>query len=340
MLFTGKIEDCKVRAFASLVNNEEQQMTVLDIVVRPGKQEVGLILPLPGSGREVSTYPAHLDDVALCFDDVMTEQMFEAGRSHRSKVMPRYFASFDDLIGGIFCPESVREYMRPYYAVGFSFLFVSFSQETATGPIAYIHQARDDKRLFIPGRSTEHLFDSDPHDDISYNHTVFTVNTTSAAGVPPFTRRIHTAFRWDLVRDAAFPEIESLHMFTHQGRHPNSDIYFASSSTPSDSRMYLGGDGSIFRDNTRLRILQYYPCGLRTFPIINGAYLTSPGNADPFHFGCSECHFDECMFPGTENWAIRVTDEVGTDTPTVLWVKVWEARHELGKVFLDLIEIK
>lgn len=313
-------------------------MTVLDLVVEPGKQEVGLILPMPGEGRVVSTYPAHLDDVAMCFDDAPTEQMFEASRSHRTEVNPRYFASVDALMEGIFCPELVREFIRSHYSVGFSFLFIVFSEETATGPIAYIHQARGDKRLFIPGRSTEHLFDTSNPDDISYNHTIFTVNTTLAAGVPPFTRCLHTAFRWDLVKDATFPTIERLHMFTHQGRHPNSDIYFASSLTRKDDRVYLGGDGSIFRDNTRLRILQYYPCGLRTFPIINGAYLTSPGMADPFHFGGAECHFDEHMLPETDEWAIRVTDEADTETPGVLWVKPWEIRYELGKAFLDLIE--
>lgn len=345
MIFTGKVEDCKVRAFACLVDAEEHQMTVLDLVVKPGKQEVGLILPLPGLGKLVSTYAAHIDDVSMCFDDMMSEQLFEAAQAHRTDISPQYFSTFDDLVGAIFCPDSVREYMRPLYATGFSFLFLSFSEETATGPIAYIHDARDDKRLFIPGRSTEHLFTEEPpaesisgSDDISYNHTVFTVNTR-AAGVPPFTRRIQNAFRWDLVPSIKFPTIDNLHMFTHQGKHPNSDVFFMSSSTPRDSRLYLGGDGALFRDNTRLRIVQYYPCGLRTFPIINGAYLTSPGESDPFHFGGSECQFDECQFPGTKDWAIRVIDEVDTETPIILWVKPWATRHELGKVFLDLIEV-
>lgn len=338
MIFTGKVEDCKVRAFACLVNNEEQQMTVLDLVVKPGKQEVGLILPLPGSGKVVSTYAAHIDDVAMCFDDMMSEQLFEAAQAHRSEMTTQYFSTFENLIQGIFCPESVCKYVRSLYATGFSFLFLSFSEETATGPIAYIHDARSDKRLFIPGRSTEHLFAEEPTtDDVAYDHTIFTVNTKEA-GIPPFTRRIQTAFRWDLVPDVKFPAIDNLHMFTHQGTHPNSDVFFMSSSTSCDNRLYLGGDGALFRDNTRLRIVQYYPCGLRTFPIINGAYLTSPGESDPFHFGGSECQFDECQFPGTEDWAIRITDEVDTETPTILWVKPWAIRHELGKCFLDLIE--
>lgn len=338
MLFTGKIDACKVRAFGCLVQDGTRQMTVLDFVVKLGKHEVSLILPVPRESELVPTYAGHLDDVALCFDDVMTEQVFEAAQRHRTDVTPRYFGDLASLGGAVFCPDSVSAFLRTHYDSGFSFWVLSFTEDTHTGPLSYTHPARADKRLFLPGRSTEHLFGEAESDDVSYDYMAFTVNTTSSAGVLPFTRRIHTAFRWDLIKDLTFPEIANLHMFSHTGTHPNSDIFFMSTDTPTDQRIYLGGDGSVFRDKTRLRIVQYFPCGLRTFPVVNGAYLTSPGEPAPFHFGGAECMFEEALFPGTRDWAIKITDEVGTDSPCVLWVKPWEIRHELGKSFLDLIE--
>lgn len=338
MIFTGLVKHCRVRAFASLVEEEEQQMTVLEFVVEPEKQEVGLIIPVPGAARIVQTYDAHLDHVGTCFDETTPEQLQQAASSFRTHMAPRVYDTFDDLLGGIYCPEKVREWLRLYYASDYSFLFLTFTEETATHPIAYVHEARADKRLFIPTRSTQGLFVDPPTDDILFDHTVFSVNTTADAGIPPMTQRFQTAFRWDMIRGVCFPEITSLHMLTHKDTHLNSDIFLATHSTPTDSRLYVGGDGSIFRDNTRLRIVQYIPHGLRTFPVINGAYLASLGSSDPFHFGGSECHFEEALYPGTDEWALRVIDEVGSETPYIAWVKPWDIRLEYGRPYLDLVE--
>lgn len=332
MIFTRPVRSCHVRAFAALVkdadSDADRQLTVLGLTVEPADdQETVLVVPVPAPpDADLPCFPlvygGILDDLRLCFSEELSEGMVEGARAHRTEAEPSLRK---------YAPRSLQDRLAPYNDENHWFLCVPIRGATPFHPIAYTHTARADKRLFVPGRSGGN------ESEVEYDHVVYTLNTTPDAGSMPFTRRLQTAFRWDLIRSLRFPPIETLHMFVQEGRHPDSDMYFCTRDTPEQDRFYMGGDGAIFRDKTRLRIVQYEARGLRTFPLVNGAFLTSPDCCDPFHFGGSECHFEEAPLPGAEDtWAVKITDEVGTDTPCVLWVKPWQVRKEVGRWLLEM----
>lgn len=329
MIFSGPVKECSVSVFTCLVNDEADQLVVVQMAVQPDKQEVGLFIPIPGDARLVSTYDAHIDHVSDCFADEEYNPLRNDAARHRTHVAPCLFHNFDALVNGTYCPENVREWLRTHYCAH-SFLYVPFAQETASHPFAYVHPARADKRLFVPAKQ----YCEDPQADVECDCTVFTVNTTTLAGIPPVTQRFHTAFRWDLIRGVAFPVIESLRMFVHTGTQSNTDMLLPTLSTPIHERLYIGGDGSLFHDKTRLRIVQFVPTGLRTYPMINGAYLTNPGEADPFHFGGSNCSFEEVLVG--DEWCVAVIDNPDTDSAVVSHVRPWKVRHVYGRAFIDL----
>lgn len=331
MIFTVPVACCRVRAFASLVTARDTdtlplQLTVLDFgVALENEQPTTMLIPVPlTAARLVSTYDAHLDHVQECFEEPGPGHVIESARAHRDRVTP---VLLDTLRDDDLAPMRGAVEAR-YDPALFRFLRVDFQASTATHPIAYVHAARTDFRLFVPGASI-----ADEH-AVEFDHTVFTLNTLpDIAGVAPIASRFQTAFRWDLIAGVSFPNIESLHRLEHVGPHPNSDIVLPTERTPTDSRLYVAGDGTCFHDETRLRVVQFVPYGLRTFPLVNGAYLTTPGDTEPFHFGGTTCRFDERPDPEHPGaWAVLLNDDGDR-----MWIRPWRVRYEYGKAFVDMV---
>jgi hypothetical protein len=85
-----------------------------------------------------------------------------------------------------------------------------------------------------------------------------------------------------------------------KGKNPNHDCFLSTMDTDLNTRIFIGGDGCQFIDNTNLRIVRYQTLGFRTFPIINGCLLTARSaistanpQIQPFHFGGKKIQFDE-----------------------------------------------
>lgn len=142
-------------------------------------------------------------------------------------------------------------------------------------PIGILFPSRKDKRLFIPHGAS----------------IVYTINGTNDCGLTPFGQNLNTMFRWDLV-DFKFPPMESIRRMSIFTRDSHS-LFLPTIDTRDENRLYIGADGCEFHDNTNLGIVRYKMYNLKTLVILNGCYLTRPGELVPYYFGGRKIEFNE-----------------------------------------------
>lgn len=153
---------------------------------------------------------------------------------------------------------------------------------------------------------------------------VYSINTTESGGTEHVRigGGVTRAVRWDIVAATGFlmPEIRTVRQLLlatstnaiSDGGY-NFDVFINSLSTPA-SREYVATDGTVFIDNTSLRIVRCIPHGARTLPMVNGALLTSVGGNTPFAFGGTSVVFDEV------GERVRLMDECEDQEDAVLWM--------------------
>lgn len=155
----------------SMLDNE------MGVMVRP----VAMILPFPlikGKNRvkllDLSRYKNIFEDLELLFPDASEFEYTNSTRSnsysfdakeqklevyyvgsYKASIVPR-FEAFDQLQYKEFnLSPDVKELLRSYYAKGFGFVVCIMSKSGSGSqyhPFAYVHEIREDGRLFVPTR--------------------------------------------------------------------------------------------------------------------------------------------------------------------------------------------
>lgn len=215
-------------------------------------------------------------------------------------------------------------------------------ESTTSLPVAIIHPAREDGRLYLPT-----LVRSVPRGkQIKWNHAIYTINTSPCAGEATSIVNLNTSFRWDKIHihasPFAFPKFECIRRILTAGMENNHDCFLPTLSTDMTygSGIYIGGDGCIFEDRTNLKIVRFQPFGFRTFPIINGSLLSMKDSSQgqsvcsPYHFGGSRCIFEE-ETDSDGLGRIRMTDDVGEPTESVYTLYPCKVKMYRGKSFIE-----
>lgn len=272
--------------FSCLVNEGTQQLVIFQKRISAGDSAELLLPPQHQEELEfVTTYPQILHDIAGNFLiplDVIYPEDEEGERIDVTTVNATAKHEKDRII--------VRFASAP------DTVFL-------TSPVAYVCPASKDFRLALP---TLLACDS----ETVYPMDIFTLNTTKMAGKSITPKP--TAFRWDLFKCMQFPALRLMRHYTCADRSKefNCHIHFQTEDTvrtQAKRKTYISGDGSVFVDNTNLRVISYQEHGLSTMPLVCNCYVTREGATEPYYFGSEigGCTFDE--IPGK----LRMTTQHG-----------------------------